>query len=97
MSLLYPVRQREYQMSKKGYTKVDLESLKEADKRRNIETILAVSKIFQYGKTTVPKEVRTRLEIQDGDKLVWSVEELGTISISRGYGKNGRNHNSHGF
>ena len=97
MSLLYPVRKREYQMSKKGYTKVDLEKLKEADKRRSIETILAVSKIFQYGKTTVPKEVRTRLEIHDGDKLVWSVDEVGTISVSRGYGRNNRNHNSLGF
>ena len=94
MSLLYPVKRRTSPVSNKGYTKVDLESLKEADKRRNIETILAVSKIFQYGKTTVPKEVRTRLEIQDGDKLVWSVDELGTISVSRGYGKN---HNAHGF
>jgi len=75
-------------MSKKGYTKVDSESLKEADKRRNMETILAVSKIFQYGKTTVPKEVRNRLEIEDSDKLVWSLDDLGTISISRGYNKN---------
>ena len=97
MSLLYPVRERESHMSEKGYTKVDLEKLKESDRRRSIETILAVSKIFQYGKTTVPKEVRTRLEIEDGDKLVWSVDELGTISVSRGYGKNNRNHVSLSF
>ncbi len=97
MSLLYPARKREYQMSKTGYTKVDLESLKEADKRKSVETILAVSKIFQYGKTTVPKEVRTRLEIDDGDKLVWSIDDLGTISVSRGYRGNNGNHNSNGF
>ena len=83
MSVIYPVRKRGSHMSKKGYTRLDLESLKEADKRRSIETILAVSKIFQYGKTTVPKEVRTRLEVEDGDKLVCSVDELDTISVSR--------------
>ena len=32
MSLLIPIRRRASPMSKKGYTKVDLEKLKEADK-----------------------------------------------------------------
>ena len=82
---------------KKGYTKVDLDAMKEEDRKRSIETILAVSKIFQYGKTTVPKEVRNRLIIDDGDKLVWSVDELGSITVSRGHSENHRNGGSLGY
>jgi len=83
--------------SEKGYTRVDLDTMKEEDKRRSIETILAVSKIFQYGKTTVPKEVRKRLLIDDGDKLVWSVDKIGSITVSRGHSENHRNGGSLGY
>jgi len=76
---------------KSRYTKLDLDSLKEAEKRRNIETILSVSKIFQYGKTTIPKEVRVRLDIGDGDKLVWSLDDVGSIMVSKGHSDNSQN------
>ena len=42
--------------------------------------VLATSKIFQRGKTTVPSEVRDKLELEDGDKLVW-VQEGGKIYV----------------
>ena len=73
---------------KNRYTKLDMDSLKEAEKRRHIETILSVSKIFQYGKTTIPKEVRVRLDIGDGDKLVWSLDDVGSIMVSKGHSDN---------
>lgn len=76
---------------KNRYTKLDLDSLKEAEKRRHIETILSVSKIFQYGKTTIPKEVRLRLDIRDGDKLVWSLDDVGSIMVSKGHSENLKN------
>jgi len=76
---------------KNRYTKLDLDSLKEAEKRRHIETILSVSKIFQYGKTTIPKEVRLRLDIGDGDKLVWSLDDVGSIMVSKGHSENSQN------
>jgi len=76
---------------KNRYTKLDLDSLKEAEKRRHIETILSVSKIFQYGKTTIPKEVRIRLDIGDGDKLVWSLDDVGSIMVSKGHSENLKN------
>ena len=76
---------------KNRYTKLDLDSLKEAEKRRHIETILSVSKIFQYGKTTIPKEVRIRLDIGDGDKLVWSLDDVGSIMVSKGHSENSQN------
>jgi len=67
------------------YTKVDFEAIKEEERRKDKQTILAVSKIFQYGKTTIPRTVRLRLEIDDGDTLVWSVDDLGNISVTKGH------------
>ena len=37
-------------------------------------SIVAVSKIFQHGKTVVPAEVRRNLGLEDGDRLVWIFE-----------------------
>jgi len=37
--------------------------------------IIAVSKIFQHGKTVVPVEVRRSLGLEDGDRLVWILED----------------------
>ena len=36
--------------------------------------ILAVSALFQRGKTCVPVEVRQILDVGDGDKLTWIVD-----------------------
>lgn len=36
--------------------------------------IVAVSRLFQHGKTQVPKEVRHALALNDGDKIVWILE-----------------------
>lgn len=33
--------------------------------------IFDVSKLFQHGKTQVPRDVRNFLHVEDGDKLVW--------------------------
>jgi bifunctional DNA-binding transcriptional regulator/antitoxin component of YhaV-PrlF toxin-antitoxin module len=35
---------------------------------------IAVSKIFDRGKTVVPAEVRKALNVVDGDRLVWIME-----------------------
>jgi len=35
---------------------------------------IAVSKIFDRGKTVVPVEVRKVLNVIDGDRLVWIIE-----------------------
>jgi len=70
---------------KDRYTRMDDKFLKEIEARQKINgTVLAVSTIFQYGKTTVPKQVRSRLNIDDGDKLIWSVDDLGNITASKG-------------
>jgi hypothetical protein len=67
----------------KGYTRLDMEALRESDRRNMKESVFAVSKIFQYGKTTVPKPVRVRLDVKDGDKMIWSVDDLGNITVSK--------------
>jgi bifunctional DNA-binding transcriptional regulator/antitoxin component of YhaV-PrlF toxin-antitoxin module len=36
--------------------------------------IEAVSKVFQNGKTQVPREVRRSLGLEDGDKMVWVLD-----------------------
>ena len=44
--------------------------------------IIATSKMFQRGKTVVPKEVRERLGVKDGDTLVWAWNESrGTVEL----------------
>lgn len=37
--------------------------------------IFAVSRVFQHGKTQVPKEVREKLELRDGDRILWYSED----------------------
>jgi len=70
---------------KDRYTRLDGKFLKDVEMRRKINgTVLAVSTIFQYGKTTVPKKVRSRLNVEDGDKLIWSVDDSGNIIATKG-------------
>ena len=35
---------------------------------------LAVSRVYQHGKTQVPSDVRGILGLQDGDKIVWKLD-----------------------
>ena len=70
---------------KDRYTRMDYKLLNEIEARqKNNGTVLAVSTIFQYGKTTIPKQVRSRLDVEDGDKLIWSVDDSGNITASKG-------------
>lgn len=41
---------------------------------------LAVSRIYQHGKTHVPSDVRNLLGLQDGDKIVWKLEN-GKVTV----------------
>jgi hypothetical protein len=68
---------------KDRHTKVDLETLKEEERKKSKRDVLAVSKLFQYGKTTVPKPVRLSLDVKDGDKMIWSIDETGKITVSK--------------
>jgi len=33
--------------------------------------IFDVSRVFQHGKTQIPRDVRIALKLQDGDKIIW--------------------------
>lgn len=44
------------------------------------EGVLAVSSIFQGGKTHVPSNIRRKLGLKDGDKIIW-VHEAGRIYV----------------
>ena len=33
--------------------------------------VLDLSKVYQYGKVQLPKEVRACLNLKDGDKIIW--------------------------
>lgn len=37
--------------------------------------VIEVSTLFQRAKTTVPQEIRGILEVRDGDKIVWLIDE----------------------
>jgi len=70
---------------KDRYMRVDDKFLKDIEARQKINgKVVAVSTIFQYGKTTIPKRVRSRLNIDDGDKLIWSINDSGKITASKG-------------
>jgi AbrB family looped-hinge helix DNA binding protein len=49
--------------------------------RLGMETIIAISTVFQFGKTTIPKEVREKLELKDGDKILWHINEDNNVII----------------
>jgi AbrB family looped-hinge helix DNA binding protein len=51
--------------------------------RLGMETIIAISAVFQFGKTTIPKGVREKLELKDGDKILWHINEDNNIIISK--------------
>jgi AbrB family looped-hinge helix DNA binding protein len=36
--------------------------------------LVAMSKVYQHGKTQIPAEVRKALGLKDGDKILWIVE-----------------------
>lgn len=38
--------------------------------------IVALSKVFQRGKTVIPSEVRALLKVEDGDRIVWRYNKL---------------------
>ena len=44
--------------------------------------IIHISRVYDYGKTTIPKEVREKLRIKDGDKLIW-YEEDGRVFVKK--------------
>ena len=46
------------------------------------EKVLAVSKLSPRNQSTIPSEVRSRLNIEPGDRLVW-VEEDGKIVVKK--------------
>ena len=50
----------------------------ERSKRRYVlasKRVLSTSKLFQRGKTHVPIEVRNLLDFNDGDTIVWVLED----------------------
>lgn len=44
--------------------------------------IYALSKVYQKGKTQIPSEVRRKLSIIDGDKILWLIKD-GNLVIER--------------
>jgi bifunctional DNA-binding transcriptional regulator/antitoxin component of YhaV-PrlF toxin-antitoxin module len=44
--------------------------------------VFAISKVFQHGKTQVPKEVREVLHLTDGDRILWYSQD-GIIFVRR--------------
>ena len=49
--------------------------------RLGMDTIIAISTVFQFGKTTIPKEVREKLELKDGDKILWHINEDNNVIL----------------
>lgn len=46
-----------------------------------MSTILDVTKVFQYGKTTIPARARRILGVKDGDSVVWMQDDGGRIVV----------------
>ena len=39
------------------------------------EKEIAITSVFQKGKVTIPQQIRKKLEIHDGDKVIWIFKE----------------------
>ncbi len=47
------------------------------------DEVIATTKVFDRGKTTIPSEIRRRMNLSDGDKLVWKRDNLGRYFIDK--------------
>ena len=45
------------------------------------DEVIATTKVFDRGKTTIPSEIRGDMGLSDGDKLVWKRDNLGRYFI----------------
>ena len=45
------------------------------------DKVFAVRKIYQHGKTPIPRDVRHALRLKDGDKLIWYSRDDGTMYV----------------
>jgi AbrB family looped-hinge helix DNA binding protein len=45
--------------------------------------MLAIAKITAKGQTTIPRDVRTALNVAPGDLIAWEVDEDGTATVRR--------------
>lgn len=68
----------------KRHTRVGLEALEESEKKEIERAILAMTKIYQHGKTSVPKSVRVILKVEKAETLIWSVGERKSVITSKG-------------
>ena len=48
-----------------------------------LQTILNITKVHVYGRVSIPVEIRNKLEIRDGDKIIWYLNDLGDICIKK--------------
>lgn len=42
-----------------------------------------ITKVYGDGKTTIPLEIRQRLGISDGDRVLWYINEKGEVCIKK--------------
>ena len=47
------------------------------------DEVIATTKVFDRGKTTIPSEIRKKMDLSDGDKLVWNRDNLGRYFIQK--------------
>jgi AbrB family looped-hinge helix DNA binding protein len=46
-------------------------------------TEIGISKIHSNGRVQVPKEVRTKMDLNDGNKVIWYINRLGDVCIRK--------------
>jgi len=56
------------------------------DTKLNGKNIVGVSKVFQHGKTQLPREVRKLLELKDGDRVYYVQDDFGRIFLEKAPG-----------
>lgn len=47
------------------------------------DEVIATTKVFDRGKTTIPSEMRGTMEISDGDKIVWLRDNNGRYYVEK--------------
>lgn len=47
------------------------------------KNIIGISRLFQHGKTQIPRDVRKLLSVEDGDRIYYILDDLGRVYIEK--------------
>ena len=59
-----------------------VKSMNNNESKKSSETIESSRIVSERGQTVIPKPIRDYMDLQAGDKVVWTVNEHGTVMVN---------------